>query len=60
MRMNSLRSILKRLASITRRRSSNDAIDDELRFHIEQRTSENIAAGMTRRRRGKRETISET
>ncbi len=47
MRMNSLRSILKRLASITRRRSSNDAIDDELRFHIEQRTSENIAAGMT-------------
>ena len=45
--MNSFRSIWLRLRSISQRRAVKQEIDDELRFHIEQRTVENITAGMS-------------
>ena len=45
--MNILRTIWNCLRSIGRRRFIKSEIDDELRFHLEQRTAENIAAGMT-------------
>src|SRR5690242_10678571 len=36
-----------RLRSLGQRREVKQEIDEELRFHIEQRTAENIAAGMS-------------
>ena len=42
-----LRTILLRLRSLWQRRGVKREIDEELRFHIEQRTAENIAAGMS-------------
>lgn len=45
--MNSLSTIWRRLRSLGQRKAAKQEIDDELRFHIEQRTAENIAAGMT-------------
>src|SRR6266851_914390 len=44
--MNSLNTIWRRLRSLGQRKAAKQEIDDELRFHIEQRTAENIAAGM--------------
>ena len=44
--MNILRTIWNCLRSIGRRRFIKSEIDDELRFHLEQRTAENLAAGM--------------
>ena len=41
-----LRTIWLRLRSLWQRREVKREIDEELRFHIEQRTAENIAAGM--------------
>ncbi len=45
--MNPLRSIFNRLRSVVQRRAAKQEIDEELRFHIDQRTAENIAAGMS-------------
>src|SRR6266404_8973209 len=45
--MNLFRTILRRLRSLGQRRAAKREIDDELRFHIELRTAENIAAGMS-------------
>lgn len=44
--MKLLRTIWLRLRSLWQRREVKQEIDEELRFHIEQRTAENIAAGM--------------
>jgi hypothetical protein len=45
--MNSIHKIWRRLRSFGQRRAVKQEIDEELRFHIEQRTAENIAAGMS-------------
>jgi predicted permease len=45
--MNSFRTIWRWLRSLGQRRVVKQEIDEELRFHIEQRTAENIAAGMS-------------
>jgi predicted permease len=45
--MNPLRSIFHRLRSVIQRRAAKQEIDEELRFHIEQRTAENTAGGMS-------------
>src|SRR5712691_5751879 len=45
--MNSLSTIWRRLRSLGQRKAAKQEIDDELRFHIEQRTAENIAVGMS-------------
>jgi predicted permease len=42
-----LRTIWLRIRSLWQRREVKREIDEELRFHIEQRTAENITAGMT-------------
>ena len=42
-----LRSILARIAAMFRRRELDERIDDELRFHIEMQTEENIRRGMS-------------
>jgi hypothetical protein len=44
--MNPFRTIWLKLLSLGQRRAVKQEIDEELRFHIEQRTAENIAAGM--------------
>ena len=44
--MKTLRTIWLRLRSLGQRRVVAREIDEELRYHIEQRTAENIAAGM--------------
>ena len=44
--MNRLRTLWRQLRSLTRNRAAKQEIDEELRFHLEQRTAENIAAGM--------------
>jgi predicted permease len=46
--MNLLRSIWTRIRSLWQRRELKREIDEELRFHIEQRTAENLAAGMSK------------
>ncbi len=43
--MNLLMAFWQRLRSLGRRGAVKQEIDDELRFHLEQRTAENIAAG---------------
>jgi predicted permease len=45
--MNPFQNIWRRLRSLGQRRAVKQEIDEELRFHIEQRTAENIAAGMS-------------
>jgi predicted permease len=44
--MNPFRTTWLKLRSLGQRRAVKQEIDEELRFHIEQRTAENIAAGM--------------
>ncbi len=44
--MSLLPTIRRRLRSFGRRRAVKREIDEELRFHLEQRTAENMAAGM--------------
>jgi len=44
--MRPLASIRQRLRSLGQRREMKREIDEELRFHLEQRTAENLAAGM--------------
>ncbi len=45
--MTKLRSIVARIAAMFRRRELDERIDDELRFHIEMQTEENIRRGMS-------------
>ena len=45
--MNRLPAIWRWVQEIVKRRVVNQQIDEELRFHIEQRAVENIAAGMS-------------
>jgi hypothetical protein len=45
--MNRVKTIWCWLRSLGQRRAVKQDIDEELRFHIEQRTAENIAAGMS-------------
>ena len=45
--MNRLRTIWLKLHSLWERREVKREIDEELRFHLEQRTTENLAAGMS-------------
>jgi predicted permease len=45
--MKTLRAIWNKLRSITQQRAVKHDIDEELRFHFERRTAENIAAGMS-------------
>ena len=45
--MNVLKTIWRRIRSLGQRREMQREIDEELHFHIEQRTAENIANGMT-------------
>ena len=45
--MGSLRSMLSRVAAMFRRRELDERIDDELLFHIEMQTEENIRQGMS-------------
>jgi predicted permease len=45
--MNPLKTVWRWLRSLAQRRAAKQEIDEELRFHIEQRTAENIAAGMS-------------
>jgi predicted permease len=45
--MNPFHTIWLKLRSLGQRRPVKQEIDEELRFHIEQRTAENIAAGMS-------------
>src|SRR3954452_11909225 len=45
--MNPLLTLWRRLRSLGQRRAMKHDIDEELRFHLETRTAENIAAGMS-------------
>ncbi len=45
--MNSLRTVWSSIRSLLQRREVKREIDEELRFHLDQRTAENIAAGMS-------------
>src|SRR6266478_3492481 len=45
--MNPLSTIWHRFRSLGQKEAAKQEIDDELRFHIEQRTTENTAAGMS-------------
>jgi predicted permease len=45
--MNLPKSIWSRIRSLGQRREVKQEIDEELRFHLEQRTAENIATGMS-------------
>src|SRR5436309_6654381 len=44
--MKMLRTVWSHLRAVGQRRAVKQEIDEELRFHLEQRTAENIAAGM--------------
>ena len=65
--MNFFRTLWRKGLSIGHRKTVNREIDDELRFHMEMRTAENIAAGMSpeeavraaRRRFGNQQTVRE-
>jgi putative ABC transport system permease protein len=65
--MNPVKSIWVRIRSLRQQREVKREIDEELRFHIEQRTAENITAGMSseegardaRKRFGNLETLRE-
>ena len=45
--MKTIRTIWLRIRSLWQRREAKREIDEELRFHLEQRTAENLAAGMS-------------
>jgi putative ABC transport system permease protein len=45
--MNLLRIIRRTLRSLGQRRAAKREIDEELRFHLEQRTAENVVAGLS-------------
>jgi predicted permease len=45
--MNKLRTFWSRIRSLTQARTAKQDIDEELRFHLDQRTAENIVAGMS-------------
>ena len=45
--MQPIYQLMQKLRSLLRSRAVKRDIDDELRFHIEQRTKENITAGMS-------------
>jgi hypothetical protein len=45
--VNRLRIIWTRIRPLWSRRTLKREIDEELRFHLEQRTAENVAAGMS-------------
>src|SRR5260370_31785119 len=45
--MNPLSTIWHRFRSLGQKEAVKQVIDDELRFHIEQRTAQNIAAGLS-------------
>jgi len=45
--MNSLNTIWRWFRALGQRKAAKQEIDDELRFHIEERTAENITAGMS-------------
>ncbi len=45
--MHTLRTIWSRLRSVWQRRAVKQEIDEELRFHLEQRMADNLAAGMS-------------
>src|SRR6185369_11664624 len=45
--LKSLRAFGRRLRSLGQEMAANREIDEELHFHLEQRTAENIAAGMS-------------
>lgn len=45
--MTTIKSILRCLGATVRRKAAEREIEDELRFHIEMRTRDNIAAGMS-------------
>ena len=45
--MNSIVILLRRFCSLGKSRVLKQEIDEELRFHIEQRTADNVAAGMS-------------
>jgi putative ABC transport system permease protein len=45
--MKTPRAFLRRLRALGQRRATKREIDEELRFHLEQRTAANIAAGMS-------------
>ncbi|MGA2862981.1 MAG: ABC transporter permease [Verrucomicrobiota bacterium] len=45
--MKTLRTIWKEIRSLCRRRAVKREIDEELRFHLEQRAADNLAAGMS-------------
>jgi predicted permease len=47
-RMNPFLKIWYRLRSLAQRRAVKQEIDEELRFHLEERTAQNVAAGMSR------------
>ena len=52
--MKALQIIRSRIRSLCRRREVKREIDEELRFHLEQRTAENVAAGWAPARRAAR------
>jgi hypothetical protein len=45
--MTTIKSILRRLGAPARGKAAGREIEDELRFHIEMRARDNIAAGMS-------------
>ncbi len=45
--MNPFKTIWRRLRSLGQAKAVKQDIDEELRFHLEQRTAENTAAGMS-------------
>jgi hypothetical protein len=45
--MNTLRTSWLNIRSLWQRREVKREIDEELRFHLEQRTAENLTAGMS-------------
>jgi predicted permease len=45
--MNSFRTFWRRIRPLGQKRVAKREIDEELRFHLEQRTAENVAAGMS-------------
>ena len=45
--MTAIRSVVSRLQAMFRRRALDERIDEELRFHVEMQTEENISRGMS-------------
>ena len=47
--MTAIRSIVSRIAALFRRRELDERIDDEMRFHVEMETEQNMRRGMSER-----------